>query len=441
MLRLAVFDVDSSAGSSTVSPEVDTITFNSEDIGPGGSQATLTGVDQGWKVNQFEVPIELVKFARLGSREASGKTAPADSALNKIVIRVDQANEDDTWCTAVDWVSLSFGAMSPWALVHGTNAQHDTWEFAVRGPSAVQHLQPLGVVFEHLIDLEKNGSADLNALMLQERLSEIAEQFGVRNLHLITHSKGATDSRRMLNAYYWDHLPFRVLSMFSIGTPSKGTILSTTSIVAEEVKGLTNSVPVVGPVSNDPDVAAAMLDAYLANWASLFGLAPVDPARALQTHESMAEFNQQNPKHPAVPYFSIAGAADANGNDIIEFPEAEGMFPPSPESAQRFFGTRIHRVLGRAKSIVVVKREGIDRKNLTTVQYNMAFAVTREEPEDNDLVSTSASTHCTDECGFIPLATFPWNHSALKRPVTLNRILSTIQQLYPLKLGGTVRAR
>ena len=195
---------------------------------------------------------------------------------------------------------------------------------------------------------------------------------------------------------------------------------------------------------DDPDVRAALLDAYLGNWAGVAGLAPVDPARAAQTPEAMRAFNERTPKHPSVPYYSIAGSADANGDDLIEFAEADGMFPSfAPEVLQSVFGTRIHRFLGRAISLEMsVERAGLIGTLLnvtplsTLINYRIeGTSVLRDNPAPNDLVSTAASTHCI-ECGFVPLQTYPNNHSALKRPRTIDLILNQIRSLYPVGMGG-----
>ena len=447
-LRLAVWDIDSNPpDASGNKPEFDRIQLNGEDLGDVlVSQGFLEGGDKRWKVNQFEVPIEFLRFGRVNSAILNGNQSPPTPGLNVITIDIDQqspANEDGVWCTSVDWASLSFGAIAPLALVHGTNAQQSTWELAIRGPSPVEHLTGLGVPFEHRINLLANGSPDDNAIRLLNRLIQIAESFGTDSLHLVTHSKGATDSRRMLHAYYWEGVPIRILSMFSIGTPSKGTVLSSAGVVAADGARLNQARELI----DDPDVRSALLDAYLGNWAGLAGLAPVDPARAAQTPEAMRAFNERTPKHPSVPYYSIAGSADANGNDLIEFAEADGMFPSfAPEALQSLFGTRIHRFLGRAVSLeMIIEPAGLigTLLNVTPlsalINYKIeATTVLRDEPAPNDLVSTAASTHCA-ECRFAALQTYPNNHSALKRPRTIDLILNQIRALYPIGVGGRTR--
>ena len=442
-LRLAVWDVDDGADLG----EIDTLQINGHFLGSTSpvDQSHIRGGNKRWKVNQFEVPIEHVRFGTVNTSTVNGQQSPPSPGRNEIVIDIDfqHPTGEGVWCTSVDWASLSFGAMAPLALVHGTNAQQSTWELAIRGPSPVDYLTALGIPFEHRINLQANGSPDANARLLHARLIEIARVFGVGSLHLVTHSKGATDSRRMLHAYYQEGNPIRILSLFSIGTPSKGTVLSSAGLVAEDSQNLNEALS----VANDPDVRAALKDAYLGNWAGWAGLAPVDPARAAQTPEGMRAFNAQTPKRASVPYFSIAGAADENGNDIIEFQEADGMFPGfAPEGVQQFVGTRIHRFLGRTKALRIESEPaGLIGSLLgvtplaSLVNYNLRdSSILSADAEPNDLVSTAASTHCT-ECGFVPLVTYPHNHSALKRPRTIDRILDEIRKLYPIGLSGGSR--
>jgi hypothetical protein len=104
------FDVDSNAAPPPpYQPERDRVSFNGQQIG------FLTGEDNQWKLNSFEIPIDKLKFPARGS----GGSAPTP-AKNEVRIDIDTANSAEVWCTAIDWSAQSFKAMSPVLLIHGT---------------------------------------------------------------------------------------------------------------------------------------------------------------------------------------------------------------------------------------------------------------------------------------------------------------------------------
>jgi pimeloyl-ACP methyl ester carboxylesterase len=348
--------------------------------------------------------------------------------LNQVSISIDQDNYNggytQPWCVAVSWASLSFDAMDPLMLIHGTNAQSTTWELDAGGGSPVTILKGMEIPFEHRIDLVPNGSADENARLLRNALRTNATRFGVERLHLITHSKGTTDARRMLTLYGEALLnyPLRFLSLYSIGAPSQGTSLSDIAMAA----GYFPHANVVF----DTVLQNAVVDSVAANWASIVGLAPSDPARALQTILGMNAFNLANPKPPnAGRMYSIAGDADNNGNGKIDnFDEARLFFGPEiVQWAQVMLANDMYQALGRVL-FVSLRQVGLS-------EWNIAAAPMRPALVPNDMVSTAESVHCA-HCGFVRLADFNLNHSRLKSRVVLDRILQQIRQDYPLQPEG-----
>lgn len=421
--RMPVFDVDYDAAvAGTRQPERDRVTIN------GVNYGFLTGANAVWKLNEFEVPVRFLRFARLATPyegpNAQGSGVPPIPGKNTIRIDIDTANTTDQWCTAVDWASLSFEAMAPLALIHGTNAQSNSWEVQILGESVVERLRTRGVPFEYRIDLEPNGSAERNARLLSENLNEIAWSWGVQNFHLVTHSKGATDSRAYLQLYYpADKERFRVLSLYSLGTPSQGTALSDYSVLVR----LWGNPADERLASVDPVVARGLIDAYTGSWLALGGLAPSDPALSLQTTWGMEEFNKKYKKQAGVCYYSIAGDADTNGNKSIEGFEATPLVPLA-STVGSIIADRIYWVLGRTLSVTIQEVPyafGLRR-------YQRLTAILAEESEPNDLTSRVESVHC-ESCGFQRLVTggnstgvYAYNHSALKNPLIMERILERI---------------
>jgi hypothetical protein len=218
-LRLPAYDVDVNGdpSDSTTPPEIDHITFNGHDLG------TLTGDNDIWKLNEFNVPIEWVKFPSIGSDGSS--PTPAD---NVIVIDIDTASGgNDNWCTAVDWTELDFAAIAPIFLVHGIISSG-----AIAWPDFHAVFMDAEVPFSDDIDLSPVGSIDGNAAILAGRLRSLAAKFGAKKCHIVAHSKGGLDTRAYLNGAY-DAEELKVLSLYTLSTPHHGTILADIGVVLE----------------------------------------------------------------------------------------------------------------------------------------------------------------------------------------------------------------
>ncbi|MBI4875206.1 MAG: hypothetical protein HY822_11295 [Acidobacteria bacterium] len=424
-LRIAAFDVDSRfVPTEETKREVDGVYLNDSLVG------TLEGVSGAWSVTEFEVPIEKIRFPEMGENGA-----PPAAAKNKVRIEVDQANSGNVWCTAVDWAGITIRAAAPLILVHGTNAQSNTWEYrAVSHTSPVEWLTERGIAFEHRLNMEANGAFATNAAILARFLEKQARQRGVENLHVIAHSKGASDARYYLNRWYRHGQPFKILSLYSLGTPSQGTILSDLAVAVGTDWFTVDR-------DTDPALVSALVDARNANMlGENLALVPVDPAREIQRVGSMAAFNDNTPKHPEVAYYSIAGDADANGDGVISPAEAGGVIDAPaalPQTEIRsVFGQRTYQALGRIRQIRTYPA-GVWPWTSTGVA-----GVVVQRPEPNDLVSTVESVHCA-RCGFEPIPCvdpnsgvsrryFPFNHTQLKSPVVMQAIWDHIQKRFPV---------
>ena len=206
-LKLMVFDVDQQPPSGSV-PEVDRVFFNGEEIG------NLDGENDLWQLNEFEVPIEKVRFperAPLGSSPTG--------ARNEIRIEIDSDNVEDTWCTAVDWSALSFNAMSLIILIHGNNSNGGF--FQRRGFTG--ELERMKLLFDNSINMPP-ASIQVNGERLDGFIPNIAKSFGVDSVHLVAHSKGGLDAREYLAVYQ----PARandltILSYTTLSTPHNGS--------------------------------------------------------------------------------------------------------------------------------------------------------------------------------------------------------------------------
>lgn len=204
-LRMPVYDIDMNGGPP---PEVDLITFNGVPLGQ------LTGANSTWKSNEFDVPIRAVRFGKYNG--AGQDPTPGDN-----VIEIKIATLGGGWCTAVDWVELSFKATSPIILIHGNGS--DGAFFARRG--FTRELDRQGLLYDNSINMVPSANyVANNAAELNRQIPSIVRGLGVDSVHFVVHSKGGLDSRMYLAGYQPGHeKQFKVLSLTSLGTPHNGS--------------------------------------------------------------------------------------------------------------------------------------------------------------------------------------------------------------------------
>src|SRR5574340_125253 len=444
-LRLAAYNAKLPNASGTA-PELDLVTLNGESIMYDDQNTGVINKTAGqWTVYNIKVPIKQLKFPM---KPGDGSDPPAP-ARNRVSISIDFNNTGDTYCLAVDWAQISFGAQAPLMLIHGTNADHTTWDFHIkRYRSPVDYLKnEIGVDFESNIDLVPNGSIEGNGALLKDVLRRETRRRGVKSVHLVTHSKGATDSRYFLSKFYAP-TQFKVLSLYSLGTPSQGTILSDFSVEASKAHLFATAMQADPKFSGDPIVVGALnffIDNIAVNAANSYspGMAPSDPAREQQRIGPMRRLNQTLKPAPGVPYYSLAGNADSNGNGVIDFSEAEGFLPDFLNiNLAAVACNRTYEALGRVRSLELEEvRTGGDqdpeRKGQRVYWYTIVRGEVNAKIEPNDLVSTVSSVHCQNPCGFVPLgstehpdAIYPYHHSNLKSPELLGVIWDNITSRY-----------
>ncbi|MGH9460648.1 MAG: esterase/lipase family protein, partial [Vicinamibacteria bacterium] len=184
--------------------------FNDEEIG------ALEGENNLWRLNEFEIPIEKVRFPE---RAPLGSTPTG--ARNEIRVEIDTDNPGDTWCTAVNWSSLSFKAVSPIILIHGNNSNGGFFER--RGFTG--ELERMKLLFDDSINFVPAAAPiSVNGQKLDGFIPNIARSFGVDSVHLVAHSKGGLDAREYLALYH----PARendlaILSYTTLSTPHNGS--------------------------------------------------------------------------------------------------------------------------------------------------------------------------------------------------------------------------
>jgi hypothetical protein len=161
----------------------------------------------------------------------------------------------------------------------------------------------------------------------------------------------------------------------------------------------------------------------------------------------MHDFNQSVHQPPGVPYYSLAGNADINGDGVLDYGESRGMFPadisivgpvslPVAPRVIQLLANRAYQALGRVKYVNVLTESGATWWNR---KYSIVQAIVSPNLEPNDMVSTISSVHCTTECGFQPLgnaahpdAIYPYNHTTLKNGEIMQTIWDNIVARFPV---------
>lgn len=205
-LRMPAFDVDSGANIPGINPERDRVWFNGNVV----PTEFLTGENNTWKFNSFTIPIDWVNFPADPGR--GGTPAPA---ANLVRIDIDVANEDENWCTQIDWATLSIEVARPVVMAHGIFSDGGIWN-----KLWVPELQKLGLPSSNALDMGNLDGIAQNAQKIAAEVAEAKRRWGVDKVVLVGHSKGGLDSR-----HYAENRD-DVSQLIQLGTPNAGSRLA-----------------------------------------------------------------------------------------------------------------------------------------------------------------------------------------------------------------------
>lgn len=291
-LVMPVFDVDDQAMVTPPNlPEIDKVFVNGMEVG------TLSGANNVWKLNSFQIPIDMLKFPHRG---ANGQ-APTP-AMNQIRIDIDVGNAplgDELWCVAVDWAAISFKVISPVVFVHGNNS--DGGFFDRQGFTPV--LAQMHVPFDNSITMA-TASVAAHSAILRNLIPPIVTSFGVDSIHIVCHSKGGLDTRDYL-AKYQRSMPFDILSVSSLSSPHNGSAGADVLVAYALAAARADEVEFSGFPTFSQTLASTLgTDAGTPNLTTTF----------------TAAFNARNlPALPAGIIFNTVGAdADQNATTTID---------------------------------------------------------------------------------------------------------------------------
>ncbi len=423
-LRMPAFDVDFDAVLTPPGqPERDRVLLNGTDLGPQGTVAFLTGSNNIWKLNEFQIPIEKIRF---GGRNPGSSPTPGQ---NQIEIQIDTANAAigrENWCTAIDWSQLSFGALAPVVMIHGNNSSGAFWAGTIAPGTTlpapfIQPFQQQKIPFDNSITMATASIVNHSAL-LATLIPGIASEFGAKHVHLVAHSKGGLDSRDFLARTIPAN--FGVLSLTTLSTPHHGS---------------------VGPDYQIDSVNANSLYSDDTTRTKLGQQTPPDAGTFNLRVSFVAGFNAANlpllPKQFTVdgetsPVVYMSISADANldnssdsGGPTIFFNETTGIPGQGSFMPDRTWATvleQVYRLIGNVASTSLVSVPILGGLSTT-------LAV-RETPtatfQLNDFAVTVTSARMT---GFRELASVKNNHATVANPTNAQTVINAIRAVQPVR--------
>lgn len=212
----------------------------------------------------------------------------------------------------------------------------------VHGFSGFTDFGPLDYFFQIVAMLEDEGhevfapalppynGSDERAQVLAAAVDDILADTGRRKVHLIAHSQGGVDSRRLIAGLGYDD---RVSSLTTIATPHRGTPLADAAEDAPD--SVLNPAGqmlgwLIGALENPPSDQAWITD----QGQDVSNPALAAAARQLSTF-GMGDFNALHPDPPGVPIFSVVGYSNLVGapdfcDDGLLFPRSGRIDPVDP---------------------------------------------------------------------------------------------------------------
>ncbi len=399
-LRLPAYDVDFTGSSEDCSPERDRISINGHSLG------FLTGANNIWKLNEFEIPIWYLKFPS-ASGPFGGSPTPA---MNEIRIDIDTGNSLECWCTAIDWVSVKIDAMAPIMLLHGVNADSSSWS------DVASYLDSKMIVHSNAlwpINNDPAGSIVANGGALSGWIPSIARMVGAKSAHMVCHSKGGLDTRAYLGWFY-DPQQVKVLSQHTLSTPHHGSILATISVARQTYNDPTSDDHAVETYMDQDAIATAL------------GQAPKQPALGNLAVDFMAAFNGMNRLPGGIRYYASGADADVNGDTLISAAEAAGFGIPGAVNFLLNTATLLYHVLCCVEDITVTRMTnlwGLNEWHVINPVWSGFFHL-------NDLAVTRESAM---HPRYTWKALYDFNHGTIKSSGPAQDVLDQIQSDFPVR--------
>ncbi|MEM7307277.1 MAG: choice-of-anchor X domain-containing protein [Planctomycetota bacterium] len=200
-LLMPAFDVDFADG------ERDEVYINDNLV----DETYLTGSNQTWKLNVFDIPIEWLVFP-----PDPGPGGTLTPEPNTIRIEIDVANPgEDVWCTAIDWAAIEIEVARPVVMAHGILSDGGVWTDVW-----VPGLDDLGLPNSNALNMGNLDSIQSNAGKIGAEVAASKARWGTEKIILVCHSKGGLDSR------HYAESNDDIEKVVQIGTPNGGSPLA-----------------------------------------------------------------------------------------------------------------------------------------------------------------------------------------------------------------------
>jgi triacylglycerol lipase len=425
MLVLPAYDVDYYAVlPAPDQPERDHISLNGNEIGPSGSVTYLTGDNNVWVMNVFQIPISMVRF---GAHVAGSAPTPG---MNQIRVDIDVANifdGDEDWCTAVDWVYISFDALAPTIMIHGNNSSGAFFDGQISpsesvAPGVTQAFQTNKLLYDNSINMVTDTIAAHSAL-LSTLIPQKASEFGATWVHLLAHSKGGLDSRDFIASTIPPN--FGILSFTTLSTPhhgSPGADYALDAVTANSAFSdnttrtlLASKVP---PDAGTPNLRVSFVEAF--NLTNI----PLLPT----------QFTVNGETNPVV-YQAVSadanldGSVDSSGNPTIQIGETRGTGQGGkPNFVWVGVMQQVYNLMGQVASTTLAAR------TIGVWPLQTTVMVVHETPtpsfRTNDFLVTQFSAQINP---FTLLLSTLANHGTITNPTVGAAVVNSIKTIQPIQ--------
>ena len=202
-LLILAGDCDDLASGLPYAPEIDRVYFNGHEVGK------LTGQDNLWILNTFEIPCEEINFPE----------SPGSIGINELEIIIDSANSEKRWYLDLYSMAIQIYAPRPIFLVHG---------WTPNGTAALEFMHEIirsswGIPCE-MGSAPMDNSPQTNGGLLADQLEGHANSYHVSKFNIIAHSKGGLDSRVLIDTA--GNASKHVKELHQVATPNAGSYLA-----------------------------------------------------------------------------------------------------------------------------------------------------------------------------------------------------------------------
>ena len=413
------------------SPRKDRVFLNGHELDP------LSGQNEAWN-GDYSAEIDM-SFLRFPTRVSRNSPVPRENTLRIEVDAADPAGPEN-WCTSVGWAEIAFNALAPVVFVHG-NGQGDDglggdfWEGKVLNSRDEPRLEmkegfliPFRedkLTFYSDISMPTQSTAD-HGKLLGSLIPFAAKEFGANHVHIVTHSKGALDSRDFMARFVPPN--FGIYSIHTVSGPHQGS------------PGPDYQLDAVG-------ASAAYSDDSVRTEIGALS-APNPGTQSLRVSEA-ARFNASNiPALPmeqtvdgvkhSVQYRALSGDMNADdstnpvtGNPTISFDETYGL--PGQGLKPNFIWTSAlqtaYRIVGYVASTYTEPKKVISTRTRRTITYKVVREVLNPTFKLNDICVTRDSAKVGP---FQEIYYGKANHSTVATPEFARKVIESIRLIQPV---------